>query len=122
MEAGKESVDKVSPRDKKNISEAFKKLGLDGNGRFESVGQGLAAVTKALSELGFNLDMVNADQIRGDQGSVALPFRRSNDEGQDPFTEKDGIKNSRVAFSWTNLVGGSDQLAPKKFECLAYPS
>ena len=110
---------KISPREKKIMSQTFSKMGLDGNKRFESVSKGLHAVTSVLHAMGFNLDMVSGDMIMGQKGQRNLTFRRSNDEGADPFTEKPEIKNSRIAFVWENL---SNEGQTPRYEILAYPS
>jgi hypothetical protein len=106
---------KISNGERNKIGMVFKKAGLDGNGRFEKKEAGLAAVTTALSSLGFSLDMVTGDMLMGDQGSRNFIYRRKNAEGQDPFTEGPEITNSRIVFNWTLL-------APGKFEILAYAS
>lgn len=111
--------DKLSKKEQNQIGNEFAKLGLDGNGRFEKVSLGLRAVTNALSDLGFNLDMVSGDLILGDRGNRTFTFRRQNDEGQDIFTEKPEITNSRIVFVWENLAAEGQ---PKRFEVLAYAS
>ena len=116
--------DKLSTSERNKIGQAFAKVGLDGNGRFEKKEHGLAAVTQALSQLGFQLDMVSADMIMGDKGSRNLVFRRANDAGADPYTEKATISNSRIAFNWERMDGPTHQYptSPSKFEILAYAS
>jgi hypothetical protein len=123
-EAGNINPNKISNGERNKISLAFKKAGLDGNGRFPKIEAGLAAVTNSLSELGLQLDMVTKDVIMGDKGSRNFIFRRANDQGQDPFTEKPEISNSRIVFSWERMDGPSAQYphAPHKFEILAYAS
>jgi hypothetical protein len=111
--------EKLSNGERNQISKAFAKLGLDGNGRFPKIETGLAAVTDALSSLGFQLDMVSKDMIMGDKGSRMLTYRRVNDPGQDIYTEKPEIQNSRIAFNWENL---SQQDQIPQFEILAYAS
>jgi len=109
------TTNKLSNSEKNKIGLAFKKAGLDGNGRFVKKEQGLRAVTDALSSLGFDLGMVSSDMIMGDTGSRNFIFRRANAEGQDPFTEQPEIPNSRIVFNWTLL-------APDRYEILAYAS
>jgi hypothetical protein len=125
-EAGEKPTNptKLTNGERNKIGAAFKKLGLDGNGRFEKKERGLAAITSALSSLGFQLDMVSGDIIMGDKGNRALPFRRVNDPGADPFSEKPMIENSRISFSWERMDGPSSQYpnAPSKFEIVAYAS
>lgn len=108
-------VNKLSKPERNAISNAFAKMGLDGNGRFDKKEQGLSAVTQALDSLGFQLDMVSRDIIIGDQGSRMLLFRRRNAEGADAFTEQPEISNSRIVFTW-ELMGQN------RFEILAYAS
>lgn len=114
----------LTDAERSRMTAAFKKVGLDGNGRFTKKEHGLAAVTKILDALGFNLDMVTADSIMGDKGSRSFIFRRKNDEGQDIFTEKPEIENSRIVFSWQRMDGPTHQYpqSPSKFEILVYAS
>lgn len=112
---------KITTSERNKISAAFAKVGLDGNGRFEKKEQGLAAVTSVLDQMGFQLDMVSGDMIMGDKGNRTFIFRRKNDPGQDPFSEKPEISNSRIAFVWENM-GSSSPDASSRFEILAYAS
>lgn len=116
--------DKLSNSERSKIHNAFKKVGVDGNGRFEKKEHGLAAITSALSSLGFQLDMVSADIIMGDKGSRNLTFRRENTPGQDAFTEQPEIMNSRIVFNWERLDGPTHQHpnSPSVFEILSYAS
>ena len=121
-EAGEVKVDRISNSDRKKIGAAFAKLGLDGNGRFEKKEYGLHAVQRALSDLGFQLDMVVSDMIMGDKGSRNLTFRRVNNPGDDPYTEKPAIKNSSIVFVWENLERPGEPGTLKRFEVLSYAS
>jgi hypothetical protein len=92
--------DKLAQKDRNAISSAFTKSGVDGNGRFTSVGKGISAVASALSSVGFQLDMVSGDLVLGEKGSRMLPFRRKSiTDGQ----EMPEIKNSRIVFNWEKL-------------------
>ncbi|HOT88049.1 MAG TPA: hypothetical protein PLC59_00445 [Bacteroidales bacterium] len=111
---------KITNNERRDINKKFVNLGLDGNGRFEKKEHGLLAITNALDSLGFILDMVTADRIMGDSGHIDnLTYRRINDPGADPFTEKPEIINSRIVFSWYNK---SQPGQPTNFEILAYAS
>ena len=122
-EAGN-AQNKLSASERNKISTEFKKMGLDGNGRFQKKEDGLRAVTDALSKLGFSLDLVTADLIMGDRGSRNFLFRRANAPGQDAFTENPEISNSRIVFTWERLDGPTSQYpdSPNRFEILAYAS
>lgn len=111
----KADTNRLSASERRMIGKAFAERGLDGNGRFEKKEGGLGAITDALNSLGFQLDMVSGDLILGDKGTRAFIFRRVNTPGQDPFTQKDEIPNSRIVFNW-------ELLSPNKFEILAYAS
>lgn len=113
------SEDRISKGEQGKIGKAFTDAGLDGNGHFKKKEHGLQAITSVLDSLGFQLDMVSADIIMGDQGSRNLTFRRRNDPGQDPFTEKPEIANSRIVFSWYNRAQPG---RPSDFEVVAYAS
>lgn len=123
-EAGEVKVNRLSNSERRAIGNAFAKVGLDGNGRFEKKEHGLSTINSTLHSLGFQLDMVSADLIMGDKGSRNFSFRRVNDPGADPFTEKPEIENSRIVFSWERLDGPTSQYtnSPSKFEILAYAS
>lgn len=118
LEEAEIKIDKLSNSERNKISMAFKKLGLDGNGRFEKKEHGLRAVSEALQSLGFQLDMVSGDIIMGDKGQRNLIFRRVNSPGQDQFSENPEIRNSRIAFVWELM----DRPPSPKFEILAYAS
>lgn len=124
QEANIKRPERIDNSERNKISKAFAKVGLDGNGRFEKKEHGLRAVSDVLADFGFQLDMVSADTIMGDKGSRNLIFRRVNDPGQDPFTEKPEIVNSRISFNWERLDGSTFQYpdTPSKFEILAYAS
>jgi hypothetical protein len=92
--------DKLVQKERNAIGSAFAKAGVDGNGRFTSVGKGLSAVAFALDSVGFNLDMVSGDLVLGDKGSRMLPFRRKS---PDATVELPEIKNSRIVFNWEKL-------------------
>lgn len=113
------SESRLSAGERNKIGKAFRIARLDGNGHFEKKEHGLQAITAVLDSLGFQLDMVSADMIMGDQGSRNLLFRRKNDPGQDPFTEKPEIENSRIVFTWYNRAQPGH---PTDFEIVAYAS
>jgi hypothetical protein len=119
VEAPEPQENKLGASERNKISKAFAAAHLDGNGSFQKKEHGLQAITAVLDSLGFKLDMVSSDIIMGDQGSRNLSFRRNNDPGQDPFTEKREIENSRIVFSWYNR---SQPGNPANFEILAYAS
>ena len=119
VEAPEPQEHKLGASERTKIGKAFARSHLDGNGSFQKKEHGLQTVTAVLDELGFQLDMVSGDMIMGDQGSRNLSFRRKNDPGQDPFTEKQGIENSRIVFSWYNR---SQLGSNPNFEILAYAS
>jgi hypothetical protein len=112
---------RITPAERKQIGKSFAAAGLDGNGHFQKKEHGLQAITKVLDSLGFQLDMVSADIIMGDEGSRNLSFRRKNDAGADPFTEKEAIANSRIVFSWYNRAP-QGQIGQSDFEILSYAS
>lgn len=113
--------DRISDKDRHRITNVVTKYGLDGNGRFQTIGEALRALTDALDEMGFDLDMVSDHSIAqahhqpGSKGSNMLSFRRKNLSG-DPYSEEPTIENSRISFNWEDV--NSDGL----FEVVAYAS
>lgn len=115
-------ADRITAKDRHRITNVVTKFGLDGNGRFNTVGEALNALTKALDSLGYSLDMVSGDHEiaqahhqPGSKGSRLLPFRRKNLSG-DPYTEEPTIENSRISFNWEDLNRDG------RFEVVAYAS
>lgn len=115
----------ISDSERHQITNKFTVYGLDGNSRFETAGQALRALTSALDEVGFDLDMVAGDldfskahHTPGLKANKLLPFRRKSTSG-DPFDEEPEIENSRISFNFENLgrnPGGND------IEVVAYAS
>jgi hypothetical protein len=94
-------LDKISNSERNKIHNEFKKLGVDGNGRFGNVSKGISVVSTALDNVGFDLDMVTGDILLGDKGSRMLPYRRKNVGQENPE-----IKNSRIVFNWYKDASG----------------
>jgi len=101
--------DRITDKDRHRITNVVTQHGLDGNGRFQTVGQALNALTQALDGLGYSLDAVtgnhaiaSAHHTPGAKGNESLTFRRKNLSG-DPYTEEPEIENSRISFNWENL-------------------
>jgi hypothetical protein len=113
--------DTITDRDRQSITQALTEVGLDGNGRFETVGRAISKLTEALDNLGFSLDTVTDHEIpsahyrENSKGSLLLPFRRKN-QSEDPFLEEPMIENSLISFNWENLGRGTG------IEVVAYAS
>ncbi len=113
--------DRISDKDRHRITNVVTKHGLDGNGRFQTVGEALRALTDALDEMGFDLDMVSDHNIAqahhqpGSKGSNMLSFRRKNLSG-DPYMEEPTIENSVISFNWEDVNKDG------RFEVVAYAS
>lgn len=115
-------TDKVSPKIKAEFARRAKKVGLDGNGRFPSIGRGINAIHGVLQEdydLGGGIkvsmelaDVPSGDIFRGDEGSRTLRIAFRTD---DPFSPVE-IKNSLISISW-HYIKERDN-----YEVLAYLS
>lgn len=115
-------MDKVTPKIKAEFSRRAKKVGLDGNGRFPSIGRGINAIHNILQDeydLGGGVkvsmelaDVPSGDIFRGDEGSRTLRIAFKTD---DPFSPV-AIKNSLVSISW-HYIKERDN-----YEVLAYLS
>lgn len=92
------NVRKVDNSTKNKIAKEFTKVGVDGNGRFESIGKGLQAVFGVLSSFNIEPDMVlSADLFREDSGTRNLDIAYTNKE--DSFSPIP-ITHTKVVFSW----------------------
>lgn len=116
------STGRVTPKIKSEFGRRAKKLGLDGNGRFQSIGKAINAIHGALQDeydLGQGVkvameldDVPSADLFRGDDGSRTL---RIAFKTADPFAPQP-ISNSLLAISWHYIREGDH------YEVLAYLS
>ena len=89
-----------------------------GNQKVPSKGAGLSEITTILSDLGYSLDMVYADDILGDKGHRLLTFRPLADP-DNLFTEFAEIENVGISFSWENIAETGET---PNFEIIAYVS
>ena len=97
--------------------DAFKASGLDGNGRFRSVGHGLNVAFSVLAQFGIEPDQVlSADLFRETSGSRPLRLAWTNPD--DSFSPSP-VEDMALAFSWhTERQWGAD----KPVEIVAYLS
>jgi len=98
---------------KRSASRDFKREGLDGNGSFQEVGNGIRAAFDVLGAYGIETDTIlNAHLFMGDQGRRQLDLAFSNPA--DSFSPVP-IRNSVLVFSWYRRDSGN-------FEILCYLS
>ncbi len=80
------------------VSDALAKAGLDGNGRFKSVGAGLNALAKVLDPFGLQqADVNSADLFKAKSGSRLLNLEWVNPK--DPHSPVE-VKEGGISFSW----------------------
>jgi hypothetical protein len=121
-------ADAITDRDRQAITQGLTQAGLDGNGRFPTVGVAINKLAEVLDNLSYSLDPVFDHNIPkahygtpengGYKGQNLLTFRRKN-MSEDPFNEEPEIENSRISFNWENLGGTGEKAA---FEVVAYAS
>jgi len=114
--------EKIKPKEKKKINEAFRKAGLDGNGRFKKIDHGISKINEILADSDFELDEItSSDRFREDKGRQEFKIARK--KHKDPHSPTP-IKNSIVAFSWHLMSEKkvTDVVKDKTFEILAYVS
>lgn len=102
-----EAIDKMTPTKldrglRVKANKGLEKAGLDGNERFQSIGQAVNAVWKVLSPLGLEPD-AGVPYTGGKQGSLSQGLRFSNKT--DPHSPTD-IANSVLYMSWSKLENG----------------
>lgn len=106
-----ESGRKVDRVLRRKITADFIKAGLDGNGRFESVGKVLSATFDVLAKHGIESDdTLNAHRFGADSGSRSIALAWTNAE--DSFSPE-SISDTEVYVSWTKL--GED-----RYEAVVY--
>lgn len=96
------------------IATAFDRAGLDGNGRFVKPEKGYVAAVDVLSDFGIEIDeVVNTHSFaRRPSGSLHIALAFTNRE--DSF--------SPISIPDTELIISYHELAPDRFEVLAYLS
>lgn len=105
---------KMDNQTKRRVLIAFKKRGLDGNGRFDKAAHGYAVALDVLSDFGIELDeVVNSHHFLRPEGRLAVNIAFTNPE--DSFSPI-SIQNSMLVLSWHRF----DETG--KYEVLAYLS
>lgn len=93
------------------INEALIRAGLDGNGNFREIGDGIATLINVLNTFGIEQDEVlNAHRFSGNSGRAQIDLAWSNPA--DPFSPEP-IANTAAWISWYRRESGN-------FEILAY--
>lgn len=113
---------KISPKIRREFGNRAKRLGLDGNGRFQSIGKAINAIHQALQtdyDIGGGIkvsmeldDVPSADLFMGNDGSRSLHIAYRT---EDPFSPRP-IGNSLLVISW-HYIKERDN-----YEVLAYLS
>lgn len=104
---------KLDAATRSKANAALERNGLDGNGRFAKVGEGLSRAFTVLAQFGIEPDeTLNAHGFMGPQGRRTIHLAFSNPE--DSFSPV-SITNSMLAITW-------QELRPGRFEMLAYLS
>lgn len=114
--------EKMKTKERKKINDAFRKAGLDGNGRFKKIDHGISKINEILADFDFELDEVtSSDRFRGDKGRQEFKIARK--KHKDPHSPTP-IRNSIIAFSWHLMSEKkvTDVVKDKVFEILAYVS
>lgn len=104
---------KLDARTKSQATAALIKAGMDGNGRFRTLGEALSRAGDVLAQFGIEWgEVINSHSLNKPAGSVNVDLAKTNNE--DPFSPAD-IANSRLAFQWYTLDNN-------QFEVVAYLS
>lgn len=94
------------------LAHAFGRVGLDGNGRFESKALAVQALARCLDEVGLSLGIVTGDLLIGDRGSRAFPLFKKKVETANTF-DPDPETNLHISFTW-------EKMSAEKYEVLCY--
>jgi len=103
---------KIKTADRTKLNKALGKAGMDGNGRFASVGFAHNKLFDVLSEFGMEIDdVLSAWDYKEDSGHRTINYAFQTDDPYWPVT----IDNSKLVFSW-------QKMPQNKFEILVYAS
>lgn len=98
---------------KSEANERLIEVGMDGNGRFKSVGLALSHAFKVLEDYNIEPNQIfSAWEFKKPKGVSSIELAFSNSD--DPFSPMP-ITNSNLYFSWYELM-------PDKYEVVAYLS
>ena len=101
---------KITKTDRQNLNAGLIEKGLDGNGRFTSFGDGVAAINEALDSSRLFVGLVNGlDVERNGAGSVTKVLDVENLDGET-------VENSMLVTSWYYITESD------RYECVAYMS
>jgi hypothetical protein len=104
---------RLDPRTKSQATAALIRAGMDGNGRFPTLGKALSVAADVLATFGIEWgEVINSHSLNRPQGSLNIDLAKTNQE--DSFSPM-GIANSVLAFQWYTLDNG-------QFEVVAYLS
>ena len=104
---------RMTPAVKRPATAAFKRKGLDGNGRFRKAEQGYSLAVDVLQDLGVELDeVVSSHQFRRESNEFTIRLAYTNQE--DIFSPIP-ISNSMLVIQYTKLEDD-------RYEVLAYLS
>lgn len=103
---------KLDKRTREAINRDLERAGLDGNGRFQSIGRALNAAHNVLEKHGFEWGQVtSADLFRGrPSGTQSILVAKKDPD--DPFSPEE-VGNTSLAFQWS-------ELRKNNFEVIAY--
>lgn len=97
---------KMDRRTAQAINAALRQAGMDGNGRFRSVGHAHSAAGTVLEKYGYEFtDLLSATQTNRESASLSLLVSQSNPE--DAFSPVE-VENTALYFSYTKL--GEDRI------------
>lgn len=83
---------------RQTINADLVRAGLDGNGKFQEIGQGLSKIGEVLARHGFQVgDVLNANLFMSDQGTRNFRLEKMNQgDSFSPFE----VTNSMLALQW----------------------
>jgi len=104
---------KLTPAIRNKIAKAFKRAGLDGNGRFSKAHRGAAKASQVLGDFDIVVSgVLSADLFMGDKGTRSLRLEWASDKS---FETGAPLPQTYLVVTWYKLDNG-------KYEVLAYLS
>jgi len=103
---------KLDRKTREVINVDLRKAGLDGNGRFPSIGRALNAASNVLEKHGFEWGQVTSADLFRQRPGGTQSLLVAKKHPTDPFSPEE-VSNSALSFQWT-------ELRKNHFEVIAY--
>lgn len=115
----KKDDDKLLKPERKSITEAMVRAGMDGKGRFDKIDHAISKLSEILYDNGFEFDdIMSSHKFMAESNSTTIPIARITGDPHAPVP----VKNSKISLSWHLMGSSSEDKSKRKYEIVAYMS